>query len=170
MDSSRPTAEERRAAGVALNNMMVAKIVLGKATRSSCATIACAVALHAGETFASDNAAKRAFGVKLSTNVRKLWLPRLQRLDELRRGPPEIVLADGSDGDQPPPATPFQCRHEPSCTSADAHQLLCRQNAAARRERWATEHRPRAPPKPDPPARRLARLQRSMPHLSLIHI
>ena len=96
----RPSAAELVAARKALKDMAVAKIIRSKATRMARATIACAIAFHAGEVFASDKAAKRAFGVKDNTNVHKLWVPRLRQLDEWRRGPPEIMLADGMDGDR----------------------------------------------------------------------
>ena len=151
----RPSAAEQAAARVALADMVAAKIVGGKATRTERETIACAIALHAGEGFASDKAAKRLFGVKASTNVRKLWLPRLRQLDAWHCGPPEVLLADGTDGDRPPPVEKFRCRHEPSCASAAAHKALRLRVAAQRKERWRRAHRPpprvELPPPPSPP-------------------
>jgi len=160
--TTRPTAHELSDASKALRDMAAAKIVSCKAARSMPATIACAIALQAGEQFASDNAAKLAFGVCVTTNVRKRWLPRLRLLTESRRAEPEII-----DADKPPVQAhePFTCRHQPSCRDAIAHKALCSANTALRRERWRVAHLPppRAPrpelepppqPPPKPPPRR----------------
>ena len=72
----RPSAAELVAAGKALKDMAVAKIIGSKATRTARATIACAIALHAGESFASDNAAKRAFGGGAALLRGEVLLPR----------------------------------------------------------------------------------------------
>ena len=134
VDEGRPTTAELRDASKALVDMVTANIIGGKAVaKSTHATIACALALHAGEKFASDKAAKRTFGVQACTNVRILWLPRLHRLDEWRLGQAEVIDAN-PPGMQPAPE--FQCRHQPSCQAEWLHKRLCEVHAAARRRRW----------------------------------
>ena len=53
----------------------------GKATSVKLNVVACAIALHAGEKFASDSAAKLLFGVPRTTNVRG-WVKLLAAMAE----------------------------------------------------------------------------------------
>jgi hypothetical protein len=81
----RPSESEEREARAVLDEMRAAGIVHKKAVRSDVATIACVLALQAGERFKSDKHAKRSFGVHPGTNVRKRWLPRYLELVKWRR-------------------------------------------------------------------------------------
>ena len=82
--SSRPTVEELSAARAAIKALRTAAILPDKATRVDARTVACAIALHGGEHFGTDTIAKRRFDVPVTTNVRKLWLPRLEGLARWR--------------------------------------------------------------------------------------
>jgi hypothetical protein len=138
----RPTGEEVASARATLQAMVKAKIVPGKAARAADATIACAMALHSNEAFDCDKAAKAAFGVPRTTNVRKLWLPRLRRLDEARS---EVLVISPAhpDGAIVGSAEPFRCRHKPSCASAAAHALTVKRKRQLFKEAWQRKQPPK---------------------------
>ena len=128
----RPTAAERLAAERAMKKMVEARIVKKQATRTERAMIACAMALHCGEEFGSDNDAKRAFGVSLTTDVRQRWVPRLKKLavwTSLPQPRSRTWLAE----DVPTSARrKFCCGHRPMCASKHAHEKLLTSNWAGR--------------------------------------
>lgn len=150
--ATRPTPRELSDANKAVLDMVAAKIGGREVKRTKAATIACAIALHAGERFASDKAAKRAFGVCVTTNLRKRWLPCLHALARWRRNrDAEIIDADDESAELLRPE-PFMCRHEPSCKNAVEHKALCETNTALRRERQrlrAVRRPPRRAPRPE---------------------
>ena len=71
----------------------------GKATSVKLNVVACAIALHAGEKFASDSAAKLLFGVPRTTNVRG-WVKLLAAMAEA--GQAHGCAAGGSSSLQDP--------------------------------------------------------------------
>ena len=118
-------------------------IIKRRALRTNPNTLACALALHARESFPSDTAAKQAFGVPASTNVRKLWLPRLADLDERR----ELGTRPVGELARPVRQTlSFACRHAPSCANAREHAALVRRNADRRRATWRGKRQDAPPP------------------------
>ena len=70
----RPTASEHAAASAAIARMEEIGILTAGGRRPDVATVACAMAIRAGETFASERAAKRVFGKRPEMNVRQLWV------------------------------------------------------------------------------------------------
>ena len=72
----RPTASEEDEARQALRDMRAAGIVPAAAKRVNLVRIACALALHRKERFASDRQANLAFRLSPATDVRRTWVPR----------------------------------------------------------------------------------------------
>ena len=82
--SSRPTDAERAEAEKIISAMRDIKVsppILEKKARTEPKVVACALALYFGQTFASEKAAKDAFGIGKSTDVRACWVEtKLRRL------------------------------------------------------------------------------------------
>ena len=74
--ASRPTEAERAAAVAVIKAMRetIIPILSGDGGREDPKVVACALALYFEEKFASDRAAKIAFGIGPSTDVRKKWV------------------------------------------------------------------------------------------------
>jgi hypothetical protein len=143
----RPSESEEREARAVLDEMRAAGIVHKKAVRSDVATIACVLALQAGERFKSDKHAKRSFGVHPGTNVRKRWLPRYLELVKWRRerqcteiertgDVPDVVASHAAVAVH---MRTFRCKHQPVCASECIHVKRCRANKALRQERWRSK-------------------------------
>lgn len=75
---TRPTATELAAAQATLEQLRCKGLVSKKATRTSDAVVACAIAIHRGERFDSDYQAKQTFHVPFTTDVR-VWVGRLEQ-------------------------------------------------------------------------------------------
>ena len=74
---SRPTDAERAAAEKIIYAMRDTKVtppILEKKARAEAKVVACALALYFKQPFASDKAAKDAFDVGRSTDVRGCWV------------------------------------------------------------------------------------------------
>ena len=95
--AARPTEDEAHAAERILTlckEVVLEPPLVAPRTRPETKVIACALALYFGETFASEAKAKEAFGVGLSTDVRKLWVAdKLVRLFEAKPAAREAAAA-----------------------------------------------------------------------------
>lgn len=114
---SRPGVAERDQARSMIDSLRQRKLLSGKANAVRLNVVACAHALHVGESFESDSQAKRIFGVPRTTNVRS-WVQLLQRLSV---------------------PTPGRKRGRPPNSSYTAEELQQRRDARARAEREADE-------------------------------
>jgi hypothetical protein len=86
--SARPTIVEVTDAREHVIKLLEHGLLSRKATSVKLAVVACAVALHAGERFASDSDAKRAFGVSVMTDVRR-WVGLLAAMATASETPRE---------------------------------------------------------------------------------
>ena len=124
-----------------------------KATCTNLAVVACAIALHGGESFYSDREAKRTFGVHVSTDV-QLWVWRLRKL--AAPSTPPATVADASTSSpaayrRPPPMLGRKRGRPPitSYTPQELQELMQRKEAkrhheATWRERDAAHEAARA--------------------------
>lgn len=125
---SRPHTAERDQARSVIDTLTQRKILSGKANSISLNVVACARALHVGESFESDSHAKRIFGVPRTTNVRS-WVQLLQRL--------AVPTPSGEEPGRQ--LVPGRKRGRPPNSSYTAEELQQRRDARARAEREADE-------------------------------
>lgn len=142
----RPTPKEHKDA---LSVMAQLAKIHGKAKRPEPRIIACAMALLRSDDsqdsidrFDSDYAAKDAFGIAHSTNVRQRWIPDLVRVSAFRKATSDAAQGDRVDlsGDLVPGVMPIPrvhtCQHKPVCRGVDEHKATIMVNAQLRRKRW----------------------------------